>query len=139
MEKNIEDDIIDIKEKKEINNNEMKNDKIKLNEEKKNISSKSDFEQNIINAYLQLQNTGNNNNVNKINECEKYLIQVLNISENNEQIMINKNILDKFKRICQYQKLNLLILIAKIYINLLNKKNLFSPDKFDDNLLILMR
>ena len=67
MEKNIEDDIIDIKEKKEINNNEMKNDKIKLNEEKKNISSKSDFEQNIINAYLQLQNTGNNNNVNKIN------------------------------------------------------------------------
>ena len=75
MEKNIEDDIIDIKEKKEINNNEMKNDKIKLNEEKKNISSKSDFEQNIINAYLQLQNTGNNNNVNKINECEKYLIQ----------------------------------------------------------------
>ena len=51
--------------------------------------------------------------------------------------MINKNILDKFKRICQYQKLNLLILIAKIYINLLNKKNLFSPDKFDDNLLIL--
>ena len=38
MEKNIEDDIIDIKEKKEINNNEMKNDKIKLNEEKKNIS-----------------------------------------------------------------------------------------------------
>ena len=137
MEKNIEDDIIDIKEKKEINNNEMKNDKIKLNEEKKNISSKSDFEQNIINAYLQLQNTGNNNNVNKINECEKYLIQVLNISENNEQIMINKNILDKFKRICQYQKLNLLILIAKIYINLLHKKNLFSPDKFDDNLLIL--
>ena len=138
MEKNIEDDIINIKENKGINNNEIENEKNNFNEEIKILSSKkSDFEQNIINAYLQLQNSeNNNNNENMIKECEKYLIKVLNISENNEQIMINKNILDKFKRICKHQKLNLLILIAKIYMNLLSKKNLFSPEKFDEILLI---
>ena len=52
MEKNIEDDIINnIKENKGINNNEKENEKINLND------LKSDFEQNIINAYLQLQNS----------------------------------------------------------------------------------
>ena len=71
-----------------------------------------------------------------IKECEKYLLKVLNISENNEEIMINKNILDKFKRICKHKKLNLLMLIAKIYMNLLQKKNLFSHEKFDEMLLI---
>ena len=125
MEKNIEDDIINnIKENKGINNNEKENEKINLND------LKSDFEQNIINAYLQLQNS------NMIKECEKYLLKVLNISENNEEIMINKNILDKFKRICKHKKLNLLMLIAKIYMNLLQKKNLFSHEKFDEMLLI---
>ena len=137
MEKNIEDDIINIKENKGINNNEIENEKNNFNEEIKILSSKkSDFEQNIINAYLQLQNSEKKNNENMIKECEKYLLKVLNISENNEEIMINKNILDKFKRICKHQKLNLLILIAKIYMNLLSKKNLFSPEIFDEILLI---
>ena len=131
MEKNIEDDIINnIKENKGINNNEKENEKINLND------LKSDFEQNIINAYLQLQNSEKKNNENMIKECEKYLLKVLNISENNEEIMINKNILDKFKRICKHKKLNLLMLIAKIYMNLLQKKNLFSHEKFDEMLLI---
>ena len=104
-------------------------------EQIKPIIKKSDFEKYIINAYISLQSQEKRSEI-KINECYNNLEKALYYIQNNQLIQINKNIIDKLKRICKHQKLNLLLIIGKIYIVLLHKENLFNPNSYDDILLI---
>ena len=118
-----------------INTNSKKENKddylnVEKKEEIKDIDKKSEFEEYIINAYLDIQN-----NLDK--ECEKNLEKAfIYLQKNKDSIIINKNIIFKLKRISQHEKIILLMLISKIYIILLYKDNLFSPQKYDDMLLI---
>ena len=72
----------------------------------------------------------------KIKDCLNDLEKSLYYIQNNEIIKINKNIIDKLKRITKHQNLNILLLIGKIYIVLMHKENLFNPESYDDILLI---
>ena len=132
IELNVED--IDTCKKKENINIIISKDKNEL-EQIKPIIKKSDFEQYIINAYMSLQSQEKGIEI-RINECYNNLEKALYNIQNNQFIQINKNIIDKLKRICKHQKLNLLMIIGKIYIVLLHKENLFNPNSYDDILLI---
>ena len=132
IELNVED--IDTCKKKENINIIISKDKNEL-EQIKPIIKKSDFEQYIINAYMSLQSQEKGIEI-RINECYNNLEKALYNIQNNQSIQINKNIIDKLKRICKHQKLNLLMIIGKIYIVLLHKENLFNPNSYDDILLI---
>ncbi len=132
IELNVED--IDTSKKKENINIVISTEKNEL-EQIKPIIKKSDFEQYIINAYMSLQSQEKGIEI-KIKECYNNLEKALYYIHNNQLIQINKNIIDKLKRICKHQKLNLLLIIGKIYIVLLHKENLFNPNSYDDILLI---
>ena len=116
---------------------------------------KSDFENHIIKAYKKLigldspLNENNKKNKNEgveetdnikekdflinseskinIKRCENEIRLALNSCIETKIIILNKNILDKIGRIVRHNKINLLFIIGKIYINLMNKDYLFNP------------
>ena len=126
---------------------------------------KSDFENHIIKAYRKLigidsplnTNIYNNNETNEENEnskekepinrseskinikrCENEIRLALKSCIDTKVIDINKNILDKMGRIVRHNKINLLFIIGKIYINLMNKDYLFNPSNKNINMEILI-
>ena len=67
-----------------------------------------------------------------INACEIELRKALEEVESLQNISLNKNIIDKTSRIYKRNKINLSLLIGEIYIQLMNKKNLFAKLKLTD-------
>ena len=105
--------------------------------------NKSEFEYHIIESYKII--TGfyqSNQNVNygfiNIQLCEKEMRIALDICKKSSNIKLNKNILDKISRIMMHNQINILLIIGKIFIDLMNKENLFVPSdkKTDLNIII---
>ena len=75
-----------------------------------------------------------------VNECETDLRKALEELEKVENIALNKNIIDKTTRIYKRNKINLSLVIGQIFIQLMNKKNLFSKlnqkNSLDKNIII---
>ena len=67
-----------------------------------------------------------------INACEIELRKALEEVESLQNISLNKNIIDKTSRIYKRNKINLSLLIGEIYIQLMNKKNLFARLKLTE-------
>ena len=112
------------------NNNNDTNISINL------VQKKSQFEIEVVNAYIKLQSKSKTNVI----DCEKALNDVINLlsqSKNDKtiQIVINNVILDRLKRICHHKALTLSLLVGKIFIALFHIDNLFTPKK-DENLVI---
>ena len=127
---------------------------------------KSDFENHIIKAYKKLigldspisegNKTNKNENVEEIENikvkdlllnseskinikrCENELRLVLNSCIETKVIILNKNILDKIGRIVRHNKINLLFVIGKIFINLMNKDYLFHPSNKNIDMQLLI-
>ena len=76
----------------------------------------------------------------KILDCETELRNAIEESKSGKNIFMNKNILDKISRISKRNKINLSLLIGEIYINLMEKKNLFNKlnqkDSLNKNIII---
>ena len=75
-----------------------------------------------------------------INKCEIELRKALEEIESAQNIYLNKNILDKTSRICKRNKIHISLLIGEIYIQLMNKKNIFNrlnqKNSLDKNIII---
>ena len=75
-----------------------------------------------------------------VNECETELRKALEEVATAQNIFLNKNIIDKTTRISKRSKINLSLIIGQIYIQLMNKTNLFSKlnqkNSLDKNLII---
>ena len=67
-----------------------------------------------------------------INACEIELRKALEEVESLQNISLNKTIIDKTSRIYKRNKINLSLLIGEIYIQLMNKKNLFAKLKLNE-------
>ena len=114
------------------------NDGINKNKDKNEII-KSDFEKHIIEVYKIISgyyskiNEAKNRN---IKLCETEMRKALDICQKEENIILNKNILDKISRIINHQKINILLILSKIFIILMQKNNLFDK-KADLNIIII--
>ena len=110
------------------------NDKINKNE-----IIKSDFENHIIEVYKIISGYYSKINEEKnrnIKLCEIEMRKALDICQKEENIILNKNILDKISRIINHQKINILLILSKIFIALMQKNNLFEK-KVDLNIIII--
>ena len=133
---------IEIKEKAEDSFSSSKNDI--LNSKNNDVSEilkikptkdKSEFENHIIEAYKLISGFYNNNaknNNNLINDkniqlCEKEMRIALNKCIESPNILLNKNTIDKISRIILHNKINILLILGNIFINLMNKEKLFDP------------
>ena len=108
----------------------------------------SKFETLLIGAFKNLigynesnkENNKNETEINKINKCEEELRKALEEIKVVQNIYINKNIIDKCGRISKKNKINLSLLIGQIYIELMNKKNIFNKinqkNSIDKNIII---
>ena len=137
--------------------NILDNSKTNKNSETIKIKSeknKSEFELHLIEAYKiiigfyqtnQAKNDNKSKNKNfqndkmKIQLCEKEMRIALNKCIESKNIKLNKNILDKISRIIQHNQINILLILGKIFIELMNKEKLFGPtdNKIDSNNIIL--
>ena len=125
---------------------------IKIKSEKK----KSEFELHIVEAYKiitgfyqskeaknkndnKLKNKDFQNDKMKIQLCENEMRIALNKCNESKNIRLNKNILDKISRISIHNQINILLILGKIFINLMKKEKLFEPpdNKIDLNNVIL--
>ena len=128
-------------------NNSLETKKIKAEK------NKSEFEHHIIESYKLISgfyqsNPLNNKDNYKIVDikndiintqlCEKEMRIALDISIKSQKIQLNKNIIDKISRIMLHNKINILLILGEICINLMNKENLFPPSdkKLDLNNVI---
>ena len=89
------------------------------------LINKTEFEQVIVAGYHSLQNKNSN-----YKTCEENLMKALHLIQETKndktiQIIMNKNILDKLKRITHHKILQINILIGKLYIHLFHFDNLF--------------
>ena len=110
------------------------NDKINKNE-----IIKSSFENHIIEVYKIISGYYSKINEEKnrnIKLCEIEMRKALDICQKEENIILNKNILDKISRIINHQKINILLILSKIFITLMQKNNLFEK-KVDLNIIII--
>ena len=110
------------------------NDKINKNE-----IIKSAFENHIIEVYKIISGYYSKINEEKnrnIKLCEIEMRKALDICQKEENIILNKNILDKISRIINHQKINILLILSKIFITLMQKNNLFEK-KVDLNIIII--
>ena len=109
----------------------------------------SKFETLLIGAFKKLvgynENKSEKNNkaetdINKINGCEEELRKALEEVKVVQNIFVNKNIIDKFSRINKKNKINLSLVIGQIYIELMNKNNIFNKinqkSSIDKNIII---
>ena len=125
-----------------INTKANESESLKVTQEK----VRSEFELHIIEAYKILSGFYQNPNIKKINKnktninikeeknstiniqlCEKEVRMALNKCVESPNIKLNKNILDKISRIILHNKINILLILGKIFINLMNKEKLFDP------------
>ena len=86
------------------------------------------------------QNNQNETEINKINACEEELRKALEEVKLSQNIYVNKSIIDKCSRIIKKNKINLSLIIGQIYIELMNKKNIFNKinqkSSIDKNIII---
>ena len=131
-----------------INSKSNETESLKVNPEKN--KNKSEFEQHIIEAYKLLSgfyqninyknddrskksiNKENKNSQINIQLCEKEMRIALNKCIESSNIKLNKNILDKISRIILHNKINILLILGKIFMNLMTKEKLF--DSLDKNI-----
>ena len=98
-------------------------------------------------AYKNITNVGEENKEknysDKINFslkfCEKQLRNALQICENEPNLIINRNVIDRLSRLTLHNKMNLNYIIGDIYISLMNKEVLFDYDdeEFEINDLLI--
>ena len=72
--------------------------------------------------------------------CEKKLRSALRICENDPEMIINRNIIDKLSRIAEHKKINLNYILGNIYISLMSREFLFDyedEENFEVNDLLL--
>ena len=114
------------------NENEQKSKKEKTNDTVENAKEKE------IKEIITLPKTESESRIN-VKQCEKEIRLALDSCIKTKIIVLNKNILDKMGRIVRHNKINLLFIIGKIYINLMSKDYLFNPSNknIDMQLLIL--
>ena len=63
--------------------------------------------------------------------CEKKLRAALKICESDENLVINRNILDKLSRLTEHNKINLNYVIGDIYMILMSKEDVFDYEDID--------
>ena len=122
---------------------------IQIKPEKK----KSEFEEHIIEAYkiitgfykkndsknkAQNKTTDDKNDKMNIQLCEKEMRIALNKCIESPNVKINKNTLDKISRIILHKKINVLLILGKIFINLMNREKLFDPSDKNIDLNIII-
>ena len=93
------------------------------------------FYQNQLNAKIVKDKNiekNNNQNHNNIQLCENELRIALNKLNESPKIELNKNILDKISRIIRHNKINILLILGKICMNLMSREKLFNSE--DKNL-----
>ena len=78
--------------------------------------------------------------IHKVNSCEEELRNALEELKQVQNVFVNKNIIDKISRINKKNRINLSLLIGQIYIELMNKKNIFDKinqkNSIDKNIII---
>ena len=78
--------------------------------------------------------------IHKVNSCEEELRSALEELKQVQNAFVNKNIIDKISRINKKNRINLSLLIGQIYIELMNKKNIFDKinqkNSIDKNIII---
>ena len=77
--------------------------------------------------------------INSTNQfCERKLRSALRICQNDPDLMLNRNIIDKLNRISLNKRMNLNYILGNIYMSLMDKEYLFDYDnkKFDLNDLV---
>ena len=78
--------------------------------------------------------------IHKINLCEEELRKALEEIKTVQNIFVNKNMIDKCARISKKNKINLSLIVGHIYIELMNKKNIFNKinqkNSIDKNIII---
>ena len=114
---------------------------IKITKDNKE-NKKSEFENHIIEAYKIITGYYKNENdndkknniiedrenpINDIQLCENEMRIALNKCIDSPNIKLTKNIIDKISRIILHNKINILLILGKIFINLMNKEKLFDP------------
>ena len=111
------------------NENDQKNKKEANNDTGENTREKEK---------IALPKTESESRIN-VKQCEKEIRLALESCIESKIIVLNKNILDKMGRIVRHNKINLLFIIGKIYMNLMSKDYLFNPSNknIDMPLLIL--
>ena len=141
---------IDIQNQEIEENPKEQNNIISLNvDNSRNLQENKKFEENIMDAYKKLskiqnieltQSTENEEEEEEEDDeeeiqmnlslqyCEKKLRLALNICQNDPNMIINRNIIDKLNRITLNNKINLNYIIGDIYICLMNKESLFDYD-----------
>ena len=70
--------------------------------------------------------------------CEKEMRIALNKCIESPNVKINKNTLDKISRIILHKKINVLLILGKIFINLMNREKLFDPSNKNIDLNIII-
>ena len=111
------------------NENDQKNKKEANNDTSENTREKEK---------ISIPKTESESRIN-VKQCEKEIRLALESCIESKIIVLNKNILDKMGRIVRHNKINLLFIIGKIYMNLMSKDYLFNPSNknIDMPLLIL--
>jgi hypothetical protein len=111
------------------NENDQKNKKETNNDTSENTREKEK---------ISIPKTESESRIN-VKQCEKEIRLALESCIESKVIVLNKNILDKMGRIVRHNKINLLFIIGKIYMNLMSKDYLFNPSNknIDMPLLIL--
>ena len=78
--------------------------------------------------------------IHKVNSCEEELRKALEEIKAVQNISVNKNMIDKCSRISKKNKINLSLIVGHIYIELMNKKNIFNKinqkNSIDKNIII---
>ena len=119
---------------------------------KSKLYQNENFENSIIKAYEKLSSFYNSKKNEKIisdkeydpqlisilRSCEKKLRNALNILKKDKNIILNRNILDKFSRLIENDKINLNYIIGEIYMILMKRGKIFNfRDKnFENNDLV---
>ena len=111
---------------------------ISLSEDNANNNTNNEIKEEIENK--EKENLPISKTESKINvkHSEKEIRLALNSCIESKIIVLNKNILDKMDRIIRHNKINLLLIIGKIYINLMKKDYLFNPSNKNIDMQILI-
>ena len=98
---------------------------------KKLYLKNDNFEKDLMEIYKKLSSPNESHKNINLKYCEKKLRSVLNICQNDHDLIINRNIIDKLNRISLHNKMNLNYIIGDIYISLMNKETIFDYDGKD--------